>query len=113
MTVMTTIDVHGMSAEEYGRVMNRLDVEKDPAREIYLHITADTDFGFRVIEIWESEDAFNRFLQDRLAPAAEAERITREMQIRIEPLHNFFAPRLAELPALLPNLPGGPARRPG
>ena len=111
MTVVTTIDVHGMTAAEYARVMNRLGVEEDPASGIYLHLTAQTDFGYRVVEIWDSEAGFDAFLDDRLAPAAEAEGITREMQIKIEPLHNFFAPRIAELPGLIPSLPGGPVKR--
>lgn len=111
MTVMTTIDVHGMTADEYARVMNRLGVEQHPAAGIYLHMTAETDFGFQVIEIWDSAEGFNAFLQERLAVAGEAEKITREMQVKVEPLHNFFAPRLAELAGLVPTLPGGPQRR--
>ncbi len=111
MAEMTTIDVHGMTEEEYARVMNRLGVEQDPAAGIYLHMTAQTQFGFRVIEIWDSADEFQIFLADRLAKAAEAERIERDMRVAIEPLHNFFAPRLGELPGLVPSLAGGPQRR--
>lgn len=111
MTVMTTIDVLGMTAEEYGRVMNRLGVEHDPALGIYIHMTAKTDSGFRVIEVWESGEEFEAFLANRLAPAAEAEHVVREMHVRIEPLHNLFAPRLDELPGLIPSLPGSPGHR--
>jgi len=113
MGVMTTIDVFGMTAEEYARVMDQLGVETTPAPGIYLHVTARTDFGYRVIEVWDGEEGFQGFLADRLGPAAEAAGIRREMQVRIEPLHNLFAPRLAELPALVPGLPGSPARRAG
>lgn len=111
MTVMTTIDVHGMTPEEYGRVMNRLGVEKHPADGIYAHVTAKTEFGFRVIEIWDTEANFLAFLSNRLAPAGEAEKIERQMDVKVEPLHNFFAPRLEELPGIIASLPGGPSRR--
>lgn len=113
MTVMTTIDVHGMTEDEYARVMDRLGVEHDPAAGIYLHMTAKTDFGFRVIEVWDSAEGFQSFLADRLAKAGEAEGIAREMQVKVEPLHNFFVPRLGELPGLTAGLPGGPQLRHG
>jgi hypothetical protein len=34
------------------------------------------------------------------------------MTIALTPLHNFFAPRLNELPALVPSLPGAPGAIP-
>lgn len=111
MMVVTTIDVFGLTEEEYGRVMNRLGVEAQAASGIFLHISAQTEVGYRVTEIWDSEDGFRAFLADRLGPAAEAERIEREMKITVEPLHNFFGPRLSELPASIPSLPGSPANR--
>jgi hypothetical protein len=30
------------------------------------------------------------------------------MEITVTPLHNFFAPRLSELPGLVSSLPGAP-----
>jgi hypothetical protein len=56
----------------------------------------------RVIEIWDEKAGFDRFLETRLGPATEAVGMQRETQIKVTPLHNFFAPRLAELPALIP-----------
>ena len=37
--------------------------------------------------------------------------IDRKTDITIRPLHNFFAPRLGELPGLVPDLPGAPGAR--
>ena len=48
------------------------------------------------------------FLEKRLAPVTKALGIDRKIEITITPLHNFFAPRLDELPALVRTLPGGP-----
>jgi hypothetical protein len=38
---------------------------------LILHAAGPTDEGFRIIGIWESEDAWRRFRRDRLAPDAE------------------------------------------
>ena len=108
MTVVSTLDVHGLTPHEYRTVMDELGVEARPEGGIYLHLTTPTDFGFRVVEIWDEKEGFDRFVERRLAPAGEAVGLKREMTIAVTPLHNFFAPRLGELPALVPSLPGGP-----
>jgi hypothetical protein len=90
------------------RSHGRTGVETRPERGIYLHLTAPTDFGFRVVEIWDEKKGFDRFVEQRLGPASEAIGLNRKMTIAVTPLHNFFAPRLTELPTLVASLPGAP-----
>jgi hypothetical protein len=108
MTVVTTLDIKGLTEHEYRAILDELGVESRPEGGIYLHLTTPADFGFRVIEIWDKREGFDRFLEDRLAPASEAVGMDRETTITVTPLHNLFAPRLNELPALVPSLPGAP-----
>ena len=108
MTVVTTLDITDLTAIEYRAVLDELGVERHPDVGIYLHLATPTDLGFRIVEIWDHEDGFNRFLEDRLAPATRAVGMNRESAISVTPLHNCFAPRLQELAALASSLPGGP-----
>lgn len=108
MTVVSTLDVHGLTAREYRAVMDELGVETRPESGIYLHLTTPIEFGFRVVEIWDEKEGFDRFMEQRLAPAGEAIGLDREMTITVTPLHNFFAPRLTDLPTLVASLPGAP-----
>jgi hypothetical protein len=108
MAVVSTLDVNGLTEKEYRAIMDELGVESRPEDGIYLHLTTSADFGFRVVEIWDEREGFDRFLERRLAPASKAVGLEREMAISVTPLHNFFAPRLDELPALVPSLPGAP-----
>ena len=112
MTVVTTLDIKGLTEQEYRKIMDELGVEARPEGGIYLHLTTPTDFGFRVVEVWDEKEGFDRFLEHRLAPASEAVGVEREMTITVTPLHNFFAPRLSELPAIVPSLPGAPGAIP-
>ena len=93
--------------------MDELGVETRPEGGIYLHLTTPTDSGFRVVEIWDEKEGFDRFVEQRLTPAGASIGLEREMMIAVTPLHNFFAPRLTELPTLVASLPGAPnaARR--
>jgi hypothetical protein len=108
MTVVTTIDVYDMTNAEYRAVLDLMGVEDRPEPGLYLHITAQTDFGYRVLEIWDSQDGFEEFTQRRLLPALTELGVDRKAEITVKPLHNLFAPRLSELPDLLDGLPGAP-----
>jgi hypothetical protein len=108
MTVVSTLDVTDLTASEYRAVMDELGVEQRPEGGIYLHLTTPTDFGYRVVEIWDEKANFDRFVEHRLVPANEAVGIDRATKITVNPLHNLFAPRLEELPGLISSLPGAP-----
>ena len=41
---------------------------------LVVHVAGPTDEGFRIIEVWESEEAWRRFLADRPGPDTEGER---------------------------------------
>jgi hypothetical protein len=108
MTVVTTLDVNGLTAPEYRAVLDQLGVETHPEPGIYLHLTTPIESGFRIIEVWDEKSGFDRFVEARLVPANEAIGLQRETAITVTPLHNFFGPRLSELPGLVGTLPGAP-----
>jgi hypothetical protein len=110
MTVVSTLDIADLTAAEYRKVMDQLGVEKRPEGGIYLHLTTPTEGGFRVVEVWDDKEGFDRFVEQRLAPASEAVGVERSMEITVTPLHNFFAPRFEELPGLVRTLQGAPRR---
>ena len=108
MLFVTTLDITGLTPEEYRAILDEMGVETRPAAGIFLHLTTTTDFGYRVVEIWDSKEGFEEFLEKRLGPASKALGIDRKTDISITPLHNLFAPRLEELPGLIRSLPGAP-----
>lgn len=58
------------SWEHYGRFAAAL--EGPIPDGLLLHAAGPTDEGFRIIGVWESEEAWQRFRDDRLDPDAEA-----------------------------------------
>ena len=110
MTIVSTLDITEPTAAEYRAVMDELGVERRPEGGIYLHLTTPTDGGFRVVEIWDKKENFDRFVERRLAPANAAIVLDHATEIKVTPLHNLFAPRLEELPGLVSSLPGAPSR---
>jgi hypothetical protein len=43
-----------------------------PPTGLVLHLAGPTDEGFRIIDVWESEDAYRQFEAERLQPAIVA-----------------------------------------
>jgi hypothetical protein len=58
------------SWEQYERLTAHL-VEPPPAGLI-LHVAGQTDEGFRIIDVWESERAWRRFQTQNITPAIAA-----------------------------------------
>ena len=73
MPVAMIVDNPEGSQEAYERIRALLGVEQ-PAGGICHLAGPGPDGGWRVIEVWESEEDAQRFARDRLAPAAEAAR---------------------------------------
>jgi hypothetical protein len=110
MSVVSTLDVTDLTAPEYRAVMDELGVEQRPEGGIYLHLTTPTDFGYRIVKIWDEKENFDRFVERRLAPANQAIGVDHTTEITVTPLHNLFAPRLEEPPGPVGSLPAAPRR---
>jgi hypothetical protein len=106
--VIMTMNVNGLSHKEFRAILDEMGVEQQPEPGIYQHISHPTETGFRIIETWESQSGFEEFAERRLKPAITKLGIQRETTIAFAPLHNFFGPRMDELPSLIGQLPGGP-----
>jgi hypothetical protein len=110
-SVVTTLDVQGLTPNEFRAILDHMGVEKNPEPGIFLHFTTPTSTGYRIVELWDGQRNFEGFMARRLAPATQALGINRDTRVSFHPLHNVFAPRLRELPELVPSLPGGPGSR--
>jgi hypothetical protein len=100
MAVVAVISIPGLRAEQYDAILARMDVVARPSPEIYIHFCAQEEDGLRIIELWDTEDGFRRFVAERMIPAATELGIEAEPTITIEPLHFLFAPRLDAIPRL-------------
>jgi hypothetical protein len=106
--VVMTMNVTGLTHKEFRAILDEMGVEARPEHGIYQHISHPTETGFRIIEVWDSQKGFEEFAERRLKPAITKLGIERETTIVFQPLHNFFGPRIEELPGLIGQLPGGP-----
>ena len=91
MPVAMLVDNPEGSQEIYDRVREQLGLEGTPAGGI-LHVAGPSpNGGWRVIEVWESEEDARRFFTERLFPAFEAVGAgAPQAQPQFWPVHNYM-----------------------
>lgn len=58
------------SVEEYDKVSEKLDTKSNPPEGAIVHCGTDLGGGkMRVFDVWESKQAFEKFVEERLGPA--------------------------------------------
>jgi len=82
MMYVTTLDVMGLTPFEYRAVLDKMGVERRPAKNIFLHVTTPIEGGYRILEIWDSQEGFEEFLKNRLGPANEELGLERATTVR-------------------------------
>ena len=89
MAIAMLIEFSGGTAEDYDRVLQRLDLGGKMAPGGIFHVVGPTDDGLRVVDVWDSQEAFDRFFEDKLRKALEAEGLP-EPKISVWPVHNMI-----------------------
>ncbi len=80
----------GLTSDQYDSIMARLGLDANPPAGWVLHMATVTEEGVDVCDIWQTEQAFNGFLEQRVLPAVSELGIRGEPDIRVIPLHNLY-----------------------
>ena len=89
MPIAMLVDNPEGSQEVYDQVREHLGLES-PAGGIFHAAGPSPKGGWRVIEVWESQEDAERFLRERLEPAFEAVGFTGRAQPEFWPVHNYM-----------------------
>ena len=89
MAIAMMVDNTEGTQEIYAKVRERLGLEK-PAGGIFHAAGPSPSGGWRVIEVWESEEDAKRFVKERLLPAFEAVGATPPPQPQLWLVHNHM-----------------------
>ena len=79
-------DVQGATLDQYEEVNERLGPEKPEG--VHVHIAGKTDGGIRVIEVWDSVEHIDRYMEQGLGEALQQARIP-EPNITEFEVHNL------------------------
>lgn len=82
------------TAEQYERAREMVGWDRDVPPGAKLHVSGFDDDGLHVTDVWESEQSFNTFMEQRLAPAIQEIGIQGQPEVKFFPLQGVFAPAL-------------------
>lgn len=91
MTTAVETTFHGVTMGTYDDLLGRLDFRPGGASApgCLFHCVTATDDGFRGLDVWESPEAFERFVRERLAPVLEHLEIA-PPDVRVFEVHNYL-----------------------
>jgi hypothetical protein len=93
MAIGVLFDTPGFTRELYEQLNEQMFGAPNPDEApegLIIHTAGATTGGWRIFDVWESRDAFERFINEHVMPAAEALGMPQIGEPEIYELHNVL-----------------------
>jgi hypothetical protein len=92
MAIGVQLDFKGATLDQYDEVIRRMGFRPEGAGApgSIFHCVTPTPDGFRVIDVWATQEAFEDFAVDHIAPMTSEVGVPAPPEVRIFPVHNFL-----------------------
>ena len=94
MSTVMLMEWAGITQDQYNQVMRTLDLDKNPPAGAIFHVAGFKAGTLHVLDVWDSQQAFEKFQKDRLTAAVQKTGITSQPKVQFYPVHNIYAPNL-------------------
>ena len=91
MAVTLVMRVPELDIARYDRMMATLGLDANPPAGLVLHVATESVGAVNVVEVWQTPQAAEGFVEKRLKPALDAQNVKDPLSYRLEPLHNLYA----------------------
>lgn len=81
-----------VTREQYEAVRKEVNWEGNHPEGGRFHVAWFGDDGFRVLDLWDSPQQFERFVNDRLMPGVQKVGIESQPKVQISESHALFVP---------------------
>jgi hypothetical protein len=92
MPVAVELNFRGATLDQYDQIVRNMGYSPGGpgAPGGLFHWVTKTDDGIRVVDVWESKEAFERFAQEQIGPGARAVGFEGEPETRFSDVHNYL-----------------------
>jgi hypothetical protein len=97
MGVAVWMEWPGVTEQQYDQVMALLGLDSNPAAGGNFHAAGFTKGSLCVFDIWDSQQAFEKFQRDRLSAAVKTVGLTTQPRVRFIPIHNLYSTNIEML----------------
>jgi len=89
MAIAMRVEIPGMTAEQYDGMIGHVGAALRAAPGFIAHAAGPMEDGWRVMELWESQEAWEAFVRAVIQPAAEAAGMP-PLQPQVLPVSNIL-----------------------
>jgi hypothetical protein len=86
------LEWEGVTPDQYDAVRKHVGWETNRPEGGMFHVAAFSPTGLRVVDVWESAEHFQRFVETRLMPGTQAVGIPGQPKTEILSTHAIFTP---------------------
>jgi hypothetical protein len=91
MAIAMLLEWPGMTQDQYDAVIQDLDLGGKAYQGGIFHVAGPMEGGWRVVDVWESQAAFDTFMQQKLGAALQKNGL-QPPQVKVWPVHNTLTP---------------------
>jgi hypothetical protein len=92
MAIAFMLEFPGATLEQYDKVLELMNLGGKTAPHGIFHVSGPMDGGVRVVDVWESAEAFEKFSQEQIAPLTKQAGFTAPPKVTSWPVHNMLTP---------------------
>lgn len=92
MAIAVQVDYHGVTLELYDDIVETLGLLPGgpPPAGVLFHCATRTEDGIRILDVWESREAFLAFQEETIAPLLREVGVTDPPETRFFELHRYY-----------------------
>lgn len=91
MAIIGVFDGEGITKAQYDQALKEVSPDNRPPEGMLYHAAAPTANGWRVVEVWESQAAADKFFNEKLRQALQNAKIEAQPP-DFAPVHNIMKP---------------------
>jgi hypothetical protein len=92
MAVAIEMSFKGASLDQYDQIIQKMGLTPGGATPpgAISHWVAETDEGLRVVDVWETQEAYDQFAAEQIGPFTAEVGITDPPEMRVYEVHNHL-----------------------
>jgi quinol monooxygenase YgiN len=90
MAIVVIDQAPGVTAEQFEALAQKFDESTNLPSGLNVRIAGPVEGGWRVISVWESQEAYEAFRRNQFTPVIQQMGITAKDQLQIAPLHSLM-----------------------
>jgi hypothetical protein len=92
MSVLMIEKWEGLTAETYEKIREIAKWDTDPPKGFLFHVASFSDSAAHMVDVWESAEHFQNFVQERIMPAVQQVGLGGQPEVQIYPTHAILNP---------------------